>query len=113
VEGTAGFFLDEKGEGEGEGGRLLFVTARHAVLPDLDDDEGFERREERKRHDVLVLNDASFKKHVAAVDQAIWLRDVNIEHLKERLASLLNEIGEQVEKGRNDAQKEGEQAERC
>jgi hypothetical protein len=49
------------------GGRLLLVTARHVVLPGLDDDEGFERkegpeeREEGKRHDVLVLNDASFK----------------------------------------------------
>ena len=47
VEGTAGFFLDEKGEGDG--GRLLLVTARHVVLPDLDDNEGSERKGGGKR----------------------------------------------------------------
>ena len=114
VEGTAGFFLDEKGEGDGE--RLLLVTARHVVLPDLDDDEGFEHKEEgeeRKLRDVLVLNDASFKKHVAAVEKAIWLGDTSIDYSKRCLASFLNETGEQAEKGRKAAQKEGEQAEKA
>ncbi|EDR14456.1 uncharacterized protein LACBIDRAFT_321527 [Laccaria bicolor S238N-H82] len=114
VEGTAGFFLNEKGEGDG--GRLLLVTARHVVLPDLDDDEGFEHKEdpeERKQCDVLVLNDASFKKHVAAVEQAIWLRDRSVDYSKRDLASMLNETGERAEERRKATQKEGEQAEKA
>jgi hypothetical protein len=114
VEGTAGFFLNEKGEGEGDGGRLLLVTARHAVLPDLDDDEDFEckegpeEREEGKRHDVLVLNDGSFKKHVTAVEKEIWVRGVTIDWLKKRLLN----VTERAENGRNGVQQEGERVEK-
>ena len=49
----------------------MLVTTRQVCLPDLDDDEGLEckeEREERKLRNVLVLNDASFRRHVAAVE---------------------------------------------
>ena len=92
MEGTAGFFLNEKGEGDG--GRLLLVIVQHVVLPDLDDDEGLEHKEEREerklKDDVLVLNDTSFKKHV---EKAMWLGDVSINYSKRCLVSFLNGTG--------------------
>ena len=61
VEGTGGFFIDK---GDDSGG-LLLVTVRHVVFPDSN--MPYEFSEDHSRHEVLVLSQASFQRHLAFI----------------------------------------------
>ncbi|TFK63246.1 hypothetical protein BDN72DRAFT_964022 [Pluteus cervinus] len=81
AEGTAGFFLDEGGDGK----RLLLATTRHVVLPSTDNHIFEHNPESQRRHDVLILSDASFKHHLAAIDHQIKRQDINADDHRRRI----------------------------
>ena len=84
AEGTAGFFLNEGGEGK----RLLLITARHVVLPTSDNTTYECNSESQRRHDIVIFSDSSFKQHLAFIRDEIDGQSVIIESQVDRIKRL-------------------------
>ncbi|KAF9517860.1 hypothetical protein BS47DRAFT_1359377 [Hydnum rufescens UP504] len=81
AEGTGGFYLSAGGDDKA----IYLVTARHVVLP-LDDNKEYERKNERKaREDVMVLGTSAFNNKLAIIDYEIKGHQVAITDAKERI----------------------------
>ena len=101
AEGTGGFFLNEGSDSK----RLLLVTARHVVFPPNEENNGlFEHKSDSQRHNVLVLSDASFKKHLVSIKAEIDRQMFNIQYQKDHIAHLAEMNDESAEKERKHAQ---------
>ena len=71
--GSSGFFLEGGDDGKTRK-RLFLVTARHVVFPGSSNlnNEPFEHKHpSQKRHNVLIINEASFREHLVSVDDNI------------------------------------------
>ena len=68
TKGTAGFFLEERGEGK----RLFLVTARHVVLPGSGNNPSERKSTTQARHGVLILSDMSFRQPLARSRVSPW-----------------------------------------
>ncbi|KAF9517858.1 hypothetical protein BS47DRAFT_449226 [Hydnum rufescens UP504] len=81
AEGTGGFYVSAGGDDKA----IYLVTARHVVLP-LDDNKEYERKNERKtREDVMVLGTSAFNNKLAVIDYEIKGHEVAITDAKERI----------------------------
>ena len=68
AEGTGGFFIGEGAESK----RLLLVTAHHvALMPDKDNKKFEHKKDSQRRHDVILLGDAVFKKLLESIQTEI------------------------------------------
>jgi hypothetical protein len=86
TEGTAGFFLDEGGDGK----RLLLATARHVVLPQSENKLYECKPESQDRHDVLVLSEASFQQHLVFIKDQIKAQEVAINYHTKRIEKMVD-----------------------
>ncbi|TFY73127.1 hypothetical protein EWM64_g10885 [Hericium alpestre] len=82
AEGTGGFFLDE-------GKRLLLATARHVVFPQTDNNLFEHKSESQRRHNVLVLSEASFQQHLLSIQDQIKAQDINIRYQMKRIEKVV------------------------
>jgi hypothetical protein len=83
AEGTGGFYLS----GGGNDKDIYLVTARHVVLPlDKDDNKEYERRDNSKpRDDVVILGTSGFNEKLAAIDYEIEGIPYEMSDAKERV----------------------------
>ncbi|KAK0207623.1 hypothetical protein IW262DRAFT_1281921 [Armillaria fumosa] len=109
AEGTGGFFLDEGGDGK----RLFLVTARHVVFPlNKEENNLFEcKSDSQYRHNVLVLNDASFQRHLASITDKIAEQDTIVGYQKKRIQRVEGRDDEKANTERKKAQGLWEEAE--
>jgi hypothetical protein len=64
----------------GDGKRLLLATACHVVFPQADNDLFEHKSESQRRHNVLVLSEASFRQHLVSIQDQIKAQDVIIRY---------------------------------
>ena len=83
VEGTAGFFLHNGGDG-----RLLLATARHVVFPRSDNNLYERKFQSQPRHDILVLSEASFQQHLVSIDDQAKAQDDATSYQTKRMEKM-------------------------
>ncbi|TFY78233.1 hypothetical protein EWM64_g5776 [Hericium alpestre] len=81
VEGAGGIFIGEGSNKE----RLLLLTPRHVVLPDMDNNQHFEHRDpSQPRHEVTLFGQAAFKKYLESIEEEIEAKAISCQYLDSR-----------------------------
>ena len=83
AEGTGSFFLEVD---DGNGKKSLFlVTARHVVFPQSDNRHFEHMSESQPRHNVLLLSESSFQRHLISIKEVIDSQAFTIDYQKRRM----------------------------
>ncbi|KAJ1301764.1 hypothetical protein OPQ81_008993 [Rhizoctonia solani] len=82
TEGTSGFFIAEGGKKK----RLLLVTARHVVLPDMSNNMLLAYKSNAQpRHRIMLFGHDGFANYLGSIQTKIEHTEMMIEHLHDRI----------------------------